>query len=208
MKKITYVLALLGVLFSSVQSTFAATDSKWADKWIASVGDAVTSLEGLTDGYYVLRNVGRKTFLCENDDNKLYLWNATNGSDNIANVRTAFVHKNTVMSSVVYVTKNTGTNFYTMQFKSGQYLGASLPHGGAASSNATAGNIVISFVSGNQFNFRPDESEWANGNGNGGYSEGSFTGWGTTAPGADGNGAYQFYPVTLEESKEITLDGN
>lgn len=111
MKKITYVLALLGVLFSSVQSTFAATDSKWADKWIASVGDAVTSLEGLTDGYYVLRNVGRKTFLCENDDNKLYLWNATNGSDNIANVRTAFVHKNTVMSSVVYVTKNTGTNF-------------------------------------------------------------------------------------------------
>lgn len=73
MKKITYVLALLGVLFSSVQSTFAATDSKWADKWIASVGDAVTSLEGLTDGYYVLRNVGRKTFLCENDDNKLYL---------------------------------------------------------------------------------------------------------------------------------------
>lgn len=206
MKKITYVLALLGVLFSSVQSTFAATDSNWADKWIASVGDAVTSLEGLTNGYYVLRNVGRKTFLCENDDNKLYLWNATNGSDDIANVRTAFVHKNTVMSSVVYVTKNTGTNFYTMQFKSGQYLGASLPHGGAASSNATAGNIVISFVSGNQFNFRPDESEWANGNGNGGYSEGSFTGWGTTAPGADGNGAYQFYPVTLEESKEITLN--
>lgn len=206
MKKITYVLALLGVLFSSVQSTFAATDSKLEGKWIASMGEAVTSLEGLTDGYYVLRNVGRQTFLRENDNNNLYLWNATNGSDAIDNVRTAFVHKNAVISSVVYITKNTETNFYTMQFKSGQYLGASLPHGTQASSNATAGNIVINFVSGNQFNFRPDGSEWANGNGSGGYTEGSFTGWGTDVPGAGGNGAYQFYPVTLEQTQEVTLN--
>lgn len=206
MKKITYVLALLGVLFSSVQSAFAATDSKWEGKWIASVGEAVTSLDKLNDGFYVLRNVGRKTFLRENDNNSLYLWNATNGSDAIANVKSAFEHKNSVMSSVVYVSKNSDATYYTLQFKSGQYIGSTLPGGTAASSNATAGNVVISYVSGNQFNFRPDGSNWANGNGSGGYSEGSFTGWGTTTPGADGNGSYQFYPVTIEDSKEVTLN--
>ena len=203
MKKFTFMLALLGSIFTSVQSAFA-TDEKWENKKIATVSAAVDGLDNLADGYYLLRNVGRKTFLRENDGKGLYLWNATNGSDDLTTVQAKFVNSNAYMSSVVYVTKNTDSDKYTMQFKSGQYLGTSLPHGSAASSNATAGEVEFADLGSSQLAFRPTGSEWANGNGNGGYSEGTFTGWETTKPGAGGNGAYQFFPVTLAEVTTVT----
>lgn len=198
MKKITFMLALLGFIFTSVQSAFA-TDEKWENKKIATVSAAIEGLDNLTDGYYLLRNVGRKTFLRENDGKDLYLWNATNGSDDLATVQAKFVNSYAYMSSVVYVTKNADSDKYTMQFKSGQYIGTSLPHGSTASSNATAGEVEFAALGSSQFAFRPAGSEWANGNGNGGYTEGTFTGWNTTLPGAGGNGAYQLFPVTLAE---------
>mgnify|MGYP004453051213 CR=1 FL=1 len=203
MKKFTFMLALLGSIFTSVQSAFA-TDEKWENKKIATVSAAVDGLDNLADGYYLLRNVGRKTFLRENDGKGLYLWNATDGSDDLTTVQAKFVNSNAYMSSVVYVTKNTDSDKYTMQFKSGQYLGTSLPHGSAASSNATAGEVEFADLGSSQLAFRPTGSEWANGNGNGGYSEGTFTGWETTKPGAGGNGAYQFFPVTLAEVTTVT----
>lgn len=204
MKKITFMLALLVLIFTSVQSAFA-TDAKWEQKRIASVSAAVEGLDNLVNGYYVLRNVGRKTFLRENDDKGLYLWNATNGSDELTAVQTAFVGKRALMSSVVYITKNEGTSYYTMQFKSGQYIGTTLPHGSAATSNATAGEVEMSYISGNQFAFRPKDSEWANGNGDGGYTEGTFTGWEKATPGANGNGAYQLFPVELEKDPIVDV---
>lgn len=203
MKKITLMLALLGSVFTSVQTAFAA-DPDWEGKRVKSLSEAVTSLEGLGDGYYVLRNVGRKTFLREDSNHNLNLWNATNGSDDLTTVQNAFVGKTTILSSVVYVSKNEGSDKYTMTFKSGQYLG-SLPHATQASSSTTAGEIEFSYAGDGQFNFRPTGSEWANGNGSGGYSEGSFTGWGTTAPGANGNGSYQFFPVTLEDNPVVSV---
>lgn len=205
MKKFTLMLAFLGMIFSSVQTAFA-DDEKWGGKRIATVSEAVTSLEGLTDGFYVLRNVARQTYLRENDNHVLYLWNATNGSQNLEDIKTAFEHKSSTLSSVVYVKKNEGTEYYTMQFRSGQYLGSSLPNGTQVSSNATAGEIEIKATdTANQFNFRPKDSNWANGNGSGGYSEGTFTGWGTSAPGAGGNGSYQFYPCTLEDNPVVDV---
>ena len=205
MKKITLMLALLGSVFTSVQTAFAA-DPDWEGKQIGTLSEAVTSLEGLGDGYYVLRNVGRKTFLRENTDHTLWLWNATNGSDDLTAVQTAFVGKSATINSVVYVSKNEGTtDKYTMTFKSGQYLGTSLKNGGAESSSATAGVVEFSYAGDGQFNFRPTDSNWANGNGSGGYTEGSFTGWGTGAPGAGGNGSYQFFPVTLTEASTVTV---
>lgn len=194
------MLALLGSIFTSVQSAFA-TDEKWENKKIATVSAAVDGLDNLTDGYYLLRNVGRQTFLRENDGNGLYLWNATNGSDDLATVQAKFVNSSAYMSSVVYVAKKEGSDKYTMQFKSGQYIGTSLPNGGDARSNATAGEIEFAALGSSQFAFRPNGSNWANGNGDNGtpHSEGSFTGWGTTQPGAGGNGAYQLFPVTLAE---------
>lgn len=204
MKKITLMLALLGSVFTSVQTAFA-DEPNWEGKRVATLSEAVSSLESLSDGYYVLRNVGRKTFLREDSNHNLNLWNATNGSDELTTVQNAFVGKSTILSSVVYVSKNEGSDKYTMTFKSGQYLGASLPHGTQASSSTTAGEIEFSYAGESQFNFRPTGSEWANGNGSGGYTEGSFTGWDTTTPGAGGNGAYQFFPVTLEDNPVVSV---
>lgn len=205
MKKITLMLALLGSVFTSVQTAFA-DEPNWEGKRVATLSEAVSSLESLSDGYYVLRNVGRKTFLREDSNHNLNLWNATNGSDDLTTVQKAFVGKTTVLSSVVYVSKNEGsTDKYTMTFKSGQYLGTALPHGTQASSSTTAGEIEFSYAGESQFNFRPTGSEWANGNGSGGYTEGSFTGWDTTTPGAGGNGAYQFFPVTLEDNPVVSV---
>lgn len=205
MKKITLMLAFLGMVFSSVQSAFAA-DPDWEGKRIATLSAAVINADSLSDGYYVLRNVGRKTFLRENDNHTLYLWNATNGSDDLATVQAAFVGKSSTLTSVVYVSKNEGTDYYTMTFRSGQFLGTELPHGTQASSQTTAGEIQFASTDTNgQLNFRPKNAEWANGNGSGGYTEGSFTGWDITAPGAGGNGAYQLYRVTLEDNPTVTV---
>ena len=55
MKKITFMLALLVLIFTSVQSAFA-TDAEWEQKRIASVSAAVEGLDNLVNGYYVLRN--------------------------------------------------------------------------------------------------------------------------------------------------------
>ena len=205
MKKLSTLLLLLLVSLVGGVNASATVDSKWKNKYVASISEAATSLDGLQDGFYILRNVGRKTFLKENDGNTLDLKNLTNGSDALADVQSAVVGTSkSVMGFVVHVSKNSGTNYYTMQFQSGQYLGTSLPHGSQASSNATAGTIEIVYVQGNQFNFRPTGSEWANGNGSGGYTEGSFTGWGTSQPGANGNGSYQFYKVTLEDKPTVS----
>ena len=205
MKKLSTLLLLLLVSLVGGVNASATVDSKWKNKYVASISEAATSLDGLQDGFYILRNVGRKTFLKENDGNTLDLKNLTNGSDALADVQSAVVGTSkSVMGFVVHVSKNSGTNYYTMQFQSGQYLGTSLPHGSQASSNATAGTIEIVYVQGNQFNFRPTGSEWANGNGSGGYTEGSFTGWETSQPGANGNGSYQFYKVTLEDKPTVS----
>ena len=205
MKKFTFMLALLGSIFTSVQSAFA-TDDKWVGKKIATVSAAVDGLDNLADGYYLLRNVGRQTFLRENDGKGLYLWNATDGSDDLTTVQAKFVNSSAYMSSVVYVAKKEGSDKYTMQFKSGQYIGTSLPNGGAASSNVTAGEIEFAALGSSQFAFCPNGSNWANGNGDNSipHSEGTFTGWGTTKPGAGGNGAYQLFPVTLEDVTTVT----
>lgn len=171
-----------------------AADSKWTDHYVKSVSEAVTSLENLNTGYYLLRNVGRKTFLKE-EGTQLWLRNRTNGSDAIADVKTSFEGLNKgAMPFVVYITKN--GNSYTMQFQSGNYIGKTLPHGSQASSDGTAGTLQFTHISGNQFAFGPVGSYWANGNGAGGYSEGSFTGWGGNAPTeGGGNDAYQLFPV-------------
>lgn len=214
MKKITLMLALLGSVFTSVQTAFA-DDAKWEGKRIASVSAAVNDLASLTDGTYLMRNVGHMSYLRENDNKSLYLWNAvTSGSTDVSDINAAFAGTSSTISSVAYVSKHTKTatdgtetTYYNIQFRSGQYIGTSLPNGDAASSNATAGEIeIVATDTESQFNFRPTGSNWANGNGNTtNPSAGTFTGWGTTTPGAGGNGAYQFFPVTLEDNPVVSV---
>ena len=218
MKKITLMLAFLGMVFSSVQSAFA-DDARWEGKRIASVSAAVEDLGKLEDGCYLVRNVGHMSYLRENDNKSLYLWNAVpSGSTEVADINAAFAGTSSTISSVVYVSKNMTTKedgtqeptgYYTIQFRSGQYIGTSIASraGGAASSNATAGEIeIVATTTATQFNFHPKDARWADGNGSTtNPSAGSFTDWSTTAPGAGGNGAYQFYPVTLEDNPTVTV---
>lgn len=212
MKKITFLLTLLGFMLSSVQSAFA-DDAKWTNKGIKTVKEAVSSLENLTTGYYLVRNCGHKSWLKENDNKTLYL-DVPLRSDDLTSIQTTFTGSTTYMNYVVYITKSETSNTYTIQTKSGQYLPASLPHGGVASTNATAGNYTIENISGNTFGLKAESTTsydnvsnrlYADGNGSGQYSGGSFTGWSSTLPGANSNGAYQFYPVELSNAVTATI---
>ena len=197
-------------MLSSVQSAFA-DDAKWTNKYIKTVNAAVTSTDNLTTGYYMMRNVGHKSWLYGNG-NSLTL-DVPVRSDELTAFNTTFAGSTTYLNHVVYVTKNSDNNTYTIQTISGNYFPASLPHGSGATANATAGNYTIENISGDQFSIKAETTTtykengtdvtnilYADGNGSGAYSAGTFTGWSTTQPEANTYGAYQFYPVTIENT--------
>ena len=203
------------MLVSSVQSAFA-DDANWTGKGIKSVGAAVTSLSDLTDGYYLVRNVGHSTFLQEQGDGNLYLWNANNYSSDLTSINNAFSGNATNMNSVVYLAKDSGDGTYTMQFKSGKYL----PTFGdnKTTSNATATKLTIAIYNEGEpyFNFKDGNNKCADGKGGDDHGQGNgagnFVGWGTTPGKKNGNGSYQFYKVTLDDAYTVnykyTVDGH
>lgn len=208
MKKLSTLLVLLLTMLVGGVNCAYAEGGDWTGKWIATVSEPVTNVSSLQNGYYLLRNVGRQTFLRENDNHGLYLWNAVSGDADVASVSAAFVNKTSVMSSVVYITKNADGSTYTMQFKSGYYLGAEYGYnkdGEQAIAKETAGSIEMADIVDGQIAFRPSGKSYANGNGQNGHphTEGSFTGWEAKMPTANGNGAYQLYPVVLVASPEV-----
>lgn len=208
MKKLSTLLVLLLTMLVGGVNCAYAEGGDWTGKCITSVSEPVTNVSSLQDGYYLLRNVGRQTFLRENDNHGLYLWNAVSGDADVASVSAAFVKKTSVMSSVVYITKNADGSTYTMQFKSGYYLGAEYGYnkdGEQALAKETAGSIEMADIVDGQIAFRPSGKSYANGNGvnDHPHTEGTFTGWETKMPTANGNGAYQFYPVELVASPEV-----
>lgn len=223
MKRFTFLLTLLGLMLSSVQSAFA-DDAKWTNKYIKTVNAAVTSTENLTTGYYMMRNVGHKSWLRLEDNGNLWLQVPVR-SDELTQFNSTFAGKTDYMSSVVYITKDADNNTYTIQAKSGKYFPQSFPHGGAASVNETAGKYTIENISGDQFSIKAETATtynengssvsnilYADGNGTGAYSGGSFTGWSTSKPSANSNGAYQFYPVdvqsTINANFKYTVNGH
>lgn len=216
MKKITFFATLLAMLVSSVQSAFA-DDANWTGKGIKSVGAAVTSLSDLTNGYYLVRNVGHSTFLQEQGDGNLYLWNANNYSSDLTSINNAFSGSATNMNSVVYLAKDSGDGTYTMQFKSGKYMPTFGDNN--TTSNATATKLTIAIYNEGEpyFNFKDANGKMADGKGgdrdNGaGNGAGNFVGWGTTPDKKNGNGSYQFYKVTLDDAYTVnykyTVDGH
>ena len=213
MKKITFFATLLAMLVSSVQSAFA-DDAKWTGKGIKSVGAAVTSLSNLTDGYYLVRNVGHSTFLQEQGNGNLYLWNANNYSSDLTSINNAFSGSATNMNSVVYLAKNSEDGTYTMQFKSGKYMPTF--GSGGTTSNATAAKLTVAIYNEGEpyFNFK-DGSNYADGKcanaGGQGNGPGNFVGW-STLSNKSGNNSYQFYKVTLDDAYTVnykyTVDGH
>ena len=204
MKKITFFATLLAMLVSSVQSAFA-DDANWTGKGIKSVDAAVTSLSDLTDGYYLVRNVGHSTFLQEQDGGNLYLWNANNYSSDLTSINNAFSGSATNMNSVVYLAKDSENGTYTMQFKSGKYMPTF--DGNKTSSNETAAKLTIAIYKEGEpyFNFK-DGNNYADGKGGDihgqGNGAGNFVGW-KDLSGKNGNSSYQFYKVTLDDAYTV-----
>ena len=200
MKKITFFATLLAMLVSSVQSAFA-DDAKWTGKGIKSVDAAVTSLSNLTDGYYLVRNVGHSTFLQEQGNGNLYLWNANNYSSDLTSINNAFSGSVTDMNSVVYLAKDSEDGTYTMQFKSGKYMPTF--GSGSTTSNATAAKLTVAIYNEGEpyFNFK-DGNNYADGKGGDihgqGNGAGNFVGWKDLSD-KNGNNSYQFYKVTLDD---------
>lgn len=213
MKKITFFATLLAMLVSSVQSAFA-DDAKWTGKGIKSVDAAVTSLSDLTDGYYLVRNAGHSTFLQEQDNGNLYLWNANNYSSDLTSINNAFSGSATNMNSVVYLAKDSEDGTYTMQFKSGKYMPTF--GSGGTTSNATAAKLTVAIYNEGEpyFNFK-DGSNYADGKGGDihgqGNGAGNFVGW-KDLSNKNGNNSYQFYKVTLDDvltvNYKYTVDGH
>ena len=210
MKKITFFATLLAMLVSSVQSAFA-DDAKWTNKFIKSVADATADLGSLENGYYLIENVGHNSFAHVVNDGIWLDGNAAN-PDGIDNIRSSFVGTTDKMHYVFYLSKNDDNATYTIQAKSGKFFPQSLPHGGGASVNATAGKYTIEKISDGNFSLKSEvKTTWkengkdvegilyADGNGTGHYSTGTFTGWSTTQPGAGSNGDYKFFKVEVGE---------
>ena len=214
MKKITFFATLLAMLVSSVQSAFA-DDAKWTGKGIKSVDAAVTSLSNLTDGYYLVRNVGHSTFLQEQGNGNLYLWNANNYSSDLTSINNAFSGDATNMNSVVYLAKDSEDGTYTMQFKSGKYMPTF--GSGGTTSNATAAKLTIAIYNEGEsyFNFKDGNNNYADGKGGDihgqGNGAGNFVGWNKLSN-KSGNNSYQFYKVTLDDlltvNYKYTVDGH
>ncbi len=210
MKKITFFATLLAMLVSSVQSAFA-DDAKWTNKFIKSVADATADLGSLENGYYLIENVGHNSFAHVVNDG-IWLDGSAANPDGIDNIRSSFVGTTDKMHYVFYLSKNDDNATYTIQAKSGKYFPQSLPHGGGASVNATAGKYTIEKIADGNFALKSEvKATWkengkdvegilyADGNGQGNYSTGTFTGWSTTQPGANSNGDYKFFKVEVGE---------
>ena len=209
MKKITFFATLLAMLVSSVQSAFA-DDARWTNKFIKSVADATADLGSLENGYYLIENVGHNSF-ARLDGNAIWL-EAAVYPDGIDNIRNYFVGTADKMNYVFYLSKNDDNATYTIQAKSGKYFPQSLPHGGGASVNATAGKYTIEKIADGNFSLKSEvKATWkengkdvegilyADGNGQKTYSSGSFTGWSTTQPKANSNGDYKLFKVEVGE---------
>ena len=214
MKKITFFATLLAMLVSSVQSAFA-DDAKWTGKGIKSVDAAVTSLSDLTDGYYLVRNVGHSTFLQEQGNGNLYLWNANNYSSDLTSINNAFSGDATNMNSVVYLAKDSEDGTYTMQFKSGKYMPTF--GSGGTTSNATAAKLTVAIYNEGEpyFNLKDGNNNYADGKcanaGGQGNGPGNFVGW-EDLSNKNGNSSYQFYKVTLDDACTVnykyTVEGH
>lgn len=157
---------------------------------IQSVGDALTSVEQLVDGgCYLMYNVGRATYLNEQDGGALYL----NAHENFTNANT-----DADMNYVVRLWKD--GDYWKIQLESGLYVPALLA-GGAMASSATAEPFTVGAYENAGFYFNGTTNSYQlNGNGTNNLSgsSGSLTGWNKNET-AGGNSEYKLYPVTWAE---------
>lgn len=208
MRKLYHHLLTALLAFAGTTSTLAQADG-WSGKAIKSVGEAATSLDQLTDGgFYLMRNVGRKNFINEASNGQLLLGNKTeNPSASI--LTTALYGLNEYMNYVVKLVKITeGDNAgkYIVQVQSGKYIGI-LPRTDAMYSQTEAEPFAIGkFAQGTDAFYLAGTSNafWLNGNAD------TLTGYNADNAASDGNNnaGYQFWPVTLDNYSNLSIDAN
>lgn len=173
---------------------------------------AITSVDQITDGFYVFRNVGHGTFLRETkseSDNQLFMGRVSSSND-YANFKEDFIGLNKFrMAYVTYIHKQDDGTF-TIQFQSGKYMPSKIvrrwtdnnayPTGNNVSSE-TAGNVEFGLIDGtdDHFWFKPVGCElYADAMSDEGNSEGKFCAYSPTVPTSSAvNSSYQLYRVEL-----------
>ena len=231
MKKFTSLLLLLLLCFvGGVNSAYADDAEGWKGKYIKSVSEAITSLDNLTDGFYLFRQDGKKRFLYENraenggiistagdgpydyKEGQLLIRKVDNSAGNVASFKSSFEGlSKDMLSYVVRVTKNTDGTF-KMQFRSGKYMPNALNVGWAADAQGGNGDdrrvfttekvgaIEFTYISETYFKFK--------GQGGDLYGEG----WegndgvnGKFCGAADGGDIkYEIFPVTLADPQPVS----
>ena len=173
MRKFTFLFALLLTCFSTLQTK--------AEKVITTIGSNITSVSEITNGgYYLLYNVGRNTYICEN---------ATNGRLD------ALSAAPTVNGSYNYIFQAHAEDGSKFSFStcSGRYIPVASQGGDSyvvsaanrdkvtISANGSNGNwLVTTSTSGVYWNGNPS----------------TFTGWTSNS---GGNSEYKIIPVTVAD---------
>lgn len=198
---LTLSLAMAFGTNASAQTEGIDANSIWG-KHITDVSAAVTSLDGLTDGYYLMWNYGRKTFAHEQSNGHLYA-SSINGvsieSPTVEELKAALVGKS-LTNYVIYVDKDeTNAGKYTLKVHSGKYIPEPA---GSMNSNNTAFSYTVTFDDQNHFRLRKEDGDALDCKGreeNGVATPGTpgdLTSWNVGTN--HSNQCWMFYPVTME----------
>ncbi len=190
MKRNKFLLSLLLLLVGVV----SANAQGLSGKKISTVGAKLTTLEGLTDGYYLMRNYGRKYYVHESSSNSKLLGNKDFTTANLSGSA-----KPEDLDYIVKVAATSGN--YTFQFESGKYM-PKMVKDQTITTEATETPVAFTVRaiadSDGQFQIKnTDEAVFLNGN------PSEVVAW--QEDGKNSNGAYEFYPVTLAETSSVTF---
>ena len=181
MRKFTFLFALLLTCFSALQTK--------AEKVITTIGSNINSVSEITDGgYYLLYNVGRNTYICEN---------ATNGCLDASSVAPTV---NGSYGSYDYIFQAHAEDGGKFSFStcSGRYIPVANKGGNSYGVSAANRDKVTISENGSNGNWLVTTSRaglYWNGNAN------TFTGWDSNS---GGHSEYKIIPVTVAEGNHIS----
>ena len=211
MRKTTFFLSLsLALAFGTnavAQTNGVDPNSIWG-KHITNVSAAVTTMEGLTDGYYLMRNEGQNSWVKEmgNEVGAPDVEGVAAENPSLEQIKTAFVNKS-MNDFVVYLDKDENNpTHYTIKLHSGKFMPEP-----ARSTNSTNGNnpgrpmrpnnnsftYVVHVDAHNYFRFVKENGDALDCNNDGYGYPGGPCGWGAGNDNSVGNQSWQFYPVTM-----------
>ena len=167
-------------------SGVAVTMLSLPGKKIASIGEAATEV---TDGWYILNNVGRGNYVSQEGDNWKMRATSNVAVGNIAVDKAGYLFK---------ITKN--GDYYNIVSGNGKYFKLG---GNSASTSANPVKFNITNISGNSFCLFDTENGYA---ADGQATGNNFVGWATSpSTNPNGNDAYRLLPVDFATVTEVEI---